>query len=145
MPPPARINRLAANALAATVMLLIQTSFGIAVGLYSILPAGDHGKGPLPAFGSAVADGPLLLSLHAVLGTLLLVTAVAAVVRALRVGGRSLIALAAAGLAAIVLAWVAGSRFVGNLDRGAALTMAIATAAALLAYTLIIFIARGRS
>ena len=67
----ARIRGLRANALAATVMLLIQYCFGIAVGLYSVLPVSDHGKDLFGAFGAAVANGPVLLTLHAVLGTLL--------------------------------------------------------------------------
>lgn len=139
----ARIRGLRANALAATVMLLIQYCFGIAVGLYSVLPVSDHGKDLFGAFGAAVANGPVLLTLHAVLGTLLLVTALAAVIRSSRVGARPVIALAITGLTAIVLAWIAGSRFVGHIDNGTSLTMGIATAVALLAYALIIFVARA--
>lgn len=139
-----RVNGLRANALAATVMLLIQYCFGIAVSLYSVLPTADHGKGLLPAFGSSIANGPLILSLHAIVGTLLLVTAIAAVIRSARIRAVPFVALATAGLAAIVVAWLSGSRFVGHIDNGISLTMGIATAGALLSYALIIFIAGGR-
>jgi hypothetical protein len=46
------------------------------------IPASDHGKGTFAAFGAAVADGPLALALHALLGTLLVVSAVTFVIRA---------------------------------------------------------------
>jgi hypothetical protein len=56
-------------------MLLVQYCLGISVNLYSTLPASDHGKSLFAGFTSAVGDGPLLLSLHALLGTLFLITA----------------------------------------------------------------------
>jgi len=52
------------------------------VNIYANLPASDHGKGMCPAFGHVVADGPVGLSLHAIVGTLLLITGITAVVRA---------------------------------------------------------------
>ncbi len=139
-----RMGGLRANALAATVMLLIQYCFGVAVGLYSVLPTGDHGKGLLPAVGASIANGPVLLSLHAVLGTLLLITAIAAVIRSSRIGAVPLVALATTGLAAILVAWLAGARFVGHMANGISLTMGLAAAVALFSYTLIIFVAGGR-
>ena len=138
----ARIRGLRANALAATVMLLIQYCFGSAVGLYSVLPVSDHGKDLFGAFGAAVANGPVLLTLHAVLGTLLLVTALAAVIRSSRVGVRPVIALAITFLTAIASFCLDRRlRFVGQISCGTLLTMGIATAVALLAYALIIFVA----
>ena len=50
--------------------------------LYTTLPATDAGKNSLSAFGAAVTDGPVALTLHALLGTLLLITGISAVVRA---------------------------------------------------------------
>lgn len=67
-------------------MLLIHYCLGISVNLYSILPASDHAKSLFAGFTTGVGEGPLLLSLHALLGTLLLITATAAVVRASRLG-----------------------------------------------------------
>jgi hypothetical protein len=143
--PPQRAARrtttgLRANALAAGVMLLIQYCLGISVNLYSTLPAGDHGKSLLAGFTSAIGDGPLALSLHALLGTLLLITALSAVIRSSRSAATPAIGLTAVALLAIVVAWLAGSEFVGHLKNGASLTMALATAAAILCYTLTLFL-----
>jgi hypothetical protein len=81
-------------------MLLIQYSLGISANLYSTLPASDHGKTLLAGFTSAVGDGPLLLSLHALLGTPLLITASAALVRSLRLAATPPIALTPVALLA---------------------------------------------
>jgi hypothetical protein len=141
--PEARAGRtrgLRANSLAAIVMLLVQYGLGIWVALYATLPAADRGKSLLAAFGAAVGHGPVALSLHAILGTLLLVTATVAVIRSARLSSPPAIALTSVGLLAIVVAWIAGSRYVGNLSSGSSFTMAIATAAALLSYALVIFV-----
>jgi hypothetical protein len=61
-------------------------------------------------------------------------------VRAVRTSSLSLIADAALALAAIVVAWLSGARFVGTATNGASLAMAIATGVATLAYTLILFL-----
>ena len=135
-----RITGLRANALAAVVMLLIQYCLGIAVNLYSTLPAGDHGKSLFPAFGSAVGDGPLLLTLHAILGTLLVITAATVVVRSTRLTAPPLVALSTVALVAIIAAWLSGSEFVGHMKNGSSLAMALATALAILCYALAIFL-----
>jgi hypothetical protein len=135
-----RIRGLRANALAAVVMLLVQYCLGISVNLYSTLPASDHGKSLFSGFTSAVGDGPLLLSLHALLGTLLLITASAALVRSLRLGATPPIALTAVALLAIIVAWLAGSAFVGHMKNSTSLTMALGTAVAILCYALVIFV-----
>ena len=135
-----RVRGLCANALAAVVMLLIQYGLGIAVNLYSTLPAADHGGSLFRGFASAVGNGPVLLTLHAVLGTLLLITAVSALVRSLRLEAPPPIALTAVALAAIIVAWLSGSEFVGHKQNGASLAMALATAVAILSYALVIFL-----
>jgi hypothetical protein len=138
-----RIRGLRANALAAVVMLLIQYCLGISVNLYSTLPASDHGKPIFAGFTTAVGHGPLLLSLHALLGTFLLITASAALVRSLRLAATPPIALTAVALLAIIVAWLAGSAFVGHMKNGTSLTMALGTAVAILCYALVIFLVRG--
>jgi len=140
-PNPTPLTKgLCANALAAVVMLLIQYCLGISVNLYSTLPATDHGKSLFAGFTTGVGNGPLLLSLHALLGTLLLITAVAAVVRSSRLGTTPPISLTSVALLAIIVAWLAGSEFVGHMKNGTSLTMALATAGAILCYTLVIFL-----
>jgi hypothetical protein len=124
-------------------MLLIQYCLGISVNLYSPLPVHDAGKSLFAGFTSAVGGGPLLLSLHALLGTLLLITASVALVRSLRLGATPPIALTAAALLVIVVAWLAGSEFVGHIKDATSLTMALATAVAILCYALVIFLVGG--
>lgn len=136
-----RLKGLRTNALAALVMLVLEYGLGIAVNLYAILPKGDHGQGVLGAFAAAITGGPIVLTIHALLGTLLLVTAAAAVIRA-SLARRSIhIALAAGGLLAIVVAWLAGASFVGDGSNGSSMGMAMATGVALICYLLILFIA----
>jgi hypothetical protein len=135
----ARIRGLRANALAGLIMLLIEYSLGISVNLYSTLPAADKGKTLFAGLGAAVGNGPLLVTLHALLGTLLLITGTAALVRALRLGARPLIALSGTAFLATLVAWLAGSAFVGHHEDAASLAMALAAAASILCYTLVIF------
>ena len=135
-----RIRGLRANALAAVVMLLIQYCLGISVNLYSTLPQADHGKSLVGGFAAAVGNGPVVLALHALLGTLLLITSTAALIRSLRLSASPLIALTVIALAAIIIAWLSGSEFVGHMQNGVSLAMALATAVAILCYTLTIFL-----
>lgn len=134
-----RVIGLRANALAAVVMLLIQYCLGISVNLYSTLPTSDHGKSLFASFPAAVGNGPVLLTLHAVLGTLLLITALAALIRSLRLGAPP-IALTALALLAIYIAWMSGAEFIGHQKNSASLAMALATTLAILCYTLVIFL-----
>lgn len=131
---------LRANALAGLIMLLIEYSLGISVNLYSRLPSSDTGKTLFAGLGAAVGNGPFVLAFHAVLGTLLLLTGVAAVVRASRLRARPLIALSAGALLATVVAWLSGSQFVGHEKNSASLAMALAAAVAILCYALVIFV-----
>jgi hypothetical protein len=136
-----KIIGLRANAFAAVVMLLIELGLGVGVNLYSNLPASDHGKGLLTAFGAAVTGGPVALTLHALLGTLLLITGIAAVVRATLARRTLLICIAILAFVAILVAWVTGTEFVGDMSNGKSLVMAVATALAILCYATLLFIA----
>jgi hypothetical protein len=132
---------LRASTLGALVVPLLQYGLGIDANLYATLPASDHGESIFPAFAAAITKGPNIVIAHAVLGTLLLIGAVIVVVRALRTGLLPLIALAAIALAAIIAAWFASARFIGNSSNSASLGMAIATGVAIVTYTLILFLA----
>jgi hypothetical protein len=136
-----RVNGLRTNSFAAVVMLLVELGLGLGINLYANLPASDHGKGLFVAFGRAVTGGPLVLTLHAVLGTLLLITGISAVVRATLARRTPLIALAGIALVAILAAWASGAQFVGDMDNGRSLTMGLATGLAILCYATILFIA----
>jgi hypothetical protein len=140
-PAAKRFVDLRANCLAAVVMLLLEFGLGIWVNLYGRLPGSDQGRSTFAAFGHAVADGPVGLSLHALLGTLLLVTSIGAVVRAVRTGRRPIVALNGVALLAVLAAWGSGAKFVGDMTNSASLTMAMATGVSLLCYSVVLFLA----
>jgi len=134
------LDGLRANSLSVVVLLMIEFGLGISTNLYAKLPASDHGKGMLPAFVSAVTGGPVVLALHAVLGTVLLAGAIAALVRSILLRRPALWGLTGIALLSIVVAWISGSRFVATMANGASLTMALATAVSVLCYVLILFL-----
>ena len=137
----ARVRGLRNNVLAGLVMLILEYGLGIWTNVYAHLPKSDHGKAIFAAFGGAVAHGPAGLTLHALLGTLLIVTAISVVVRAVLLRQSVLILVGSVALLAIVAAWASGARFVGHAANGASFGMAIATGVAILAYVTILFIA----
>jgi hypothetical protein len=75
----------------------------------STLSASDRGKGLLDAVVSTVTGGPLGLSLHAILGILLLVTGISAAVRAILLRCRALVAITVVALIALLIAAISGA------------------------------------
>jgi hypothetical protein len=131
-PAVASASRLAAlrgTCMGAAVLLIIQFALGIGVNLYVTLP--KHKSFFSQVFGSAT------LAAHAIVALLLLGAAIGALVRAIR--ARRAIVLTSAGLAAILVAAIAGASFVGNGSNGASLGMALATAVAMFCYLAAIF------
>lgn len=137
----AKIQGLRITALAGLVMLLLEYGLGVWTNLYAHLPASDHGKATFAAFGGAVAHGPAGLALHALLGTLLIVTAVSVVVRAALARQAAPVLIGCVALLAILAAWFSGTKFVSDAANGASFGMAVATGVALLGYAIILFIA----
>jgi hypothetical protein len=119
------------------VLLLVQYGLGIGVNLFVTLPGQDHGAG----LGAAIANGPVAVSIHAVLGLALIVVALATAVRAALIRHGGVIALAVAGLAALTSAAINGIRFVGTGQNGASMAMALGWAVALLCYVSIMYVA----
>jgi hypothetical protein len=115
--------------LAILILVIAQFGLGMGVNLYVTLPTAGH-----PRHGSFFSNG-LLLTLHATLGLLLLVSAIFVLVKAIRARTATLIITSAAGLEAILLAASFGSIFPATLSNGYSLGMALATAAALACYT----------
>jgi hypothetical protein len=134
-----RIRDLRANALAGLILLLIEYSLGIGANLYSTLPASDRNKTLFAGLGAAVGNGPLIVTIHALLGTLLLITGIAAIVRATRLRARPLIALSGGACLATLIAWLSGTVFIGHQKAAASLAMALAAGMAILCYALMIF------
>jgi hypothetical protein len=136
----ASLNGLRTNSFAAVVMLLIEFALGVGVNIDAKLPASDFGKGLFPAFGGAVTGGPIVLTLHALLGTILLITGISAVVRASLARRPLLIGITSIALLAIIVAWLSGSTFVGDTAARASLAMALATGLTIACYALILFV-----
>lgn len=132
------------NAFAVALLLLLQYGLGMWVNLFATIPVSDRGKGLFGAFGAAVAHGPVALTLHALVGTLLVAGAISLVVRAGLARDTAATVLSGVGLLAIISAWINGALFVGNGDNGSSFSMALAAAVALLCYLIILFRGRGR-
>jgi hypothetical protein len=116
--------------LLALLMLVAQYALGIVLNLYVAVPAADAHAGIM----QEIVNGPLTLTLHALLGLGLVGTAIVLLVRAVIVGDRRFAVLAAGGLTAIGGAFAAGEIFVRNGQQFASAAMAILTAVALLCY-----------
>jgi hypothetical protein len=116
--------------LAALIMLVVQYGLGISLNLYIAVPASDAHAGIM----QEIANGPVMLTLHALLGLALIGAALVLLLRAIRLEDRVTAVLAAAGLTAIGGAFASGEIFVRNGQNGASLAMALLTAVALLCY-----------
>jgi hypothetical protein len=125
-----RISGLRRASFAAFVMLVIQFALGSYVNLYVTVPSADHGHG----FGQAIAHGPAGLTLHIVLGLLLILAALGFLVQAILARWPTLIAAAVLGLLAMIGAAASGSAFTGSGKDGASMAMALLAAVGLLCY-----------
>ena len=128
-----RLTGLRRNSTAISVMLLAEYALGMVINLYVQVPAAGARGGA-----AMLAHLPVAVTVHAVFGFLLLVAGVTVLVRAVRARTRPLIALAAAGLLAIIGAGAGGAVFAGNGQAGASLAMALLTGTALLCYLTVI-------
>jgi hypothetical protein len=126
----ASLVRLRRGSLAALVLLVVQYGIGMYVNLYVTVPRDDHGRG----LGSAVANGPGVLSSHAVLGLLLGLVAIGVLVQAVMARRLGAIVSSALGLLALAAASAAGASFTSSGDAGASMGMAVLTGVALLCY-----------
>ena len=128
--------------LAILIVLIVQFALGIGVNLYVTLPAAGH-----PGHASWFGNGTVL-ALHAALGMVLIIGAVAVLIRAVMARNVTLITTSAVGLVAILLAAFFGSGFTDKLTNGYSLGMALATAVALASYAIGLYAVsthRGRS
>lgn len=131
-----RIGALRRAAFATFVLLVIQFALGMYVNLYVTVPGADHGHG----FGQAIANGPAGLTVHIVLGLLLILAALGFLVQAILARQPALITAAALGLLTMIGAAASGSSFTGNGQNGASMTMAALAAAGLLCYGTSLFL-----
>jgi hypothetical protein len=133
---PGRTAGLRRASLAALVLLLVQYGIGIGVNLYVTVPAADRGH----SIGTAISNGPGALTVHIVLGLLLILAAAGLVVQAIRARHRGVIVTSVIGLLALVGAAAQGAAFVGKSHPSASMTMAILTGVALLCYGISLYL-----
>ncbi len=118
------------TSLAALVLLLIQYGIGIGVNLYATVPAADLGH----SIGTAISNGPGALTVHIVLGLLLILAAAGLVVQAIIARRAGVIVTSVIGMLALVGAAAQGAAFVDKGHPSASMIMAILTGVALLCY-----------
>lgn len=137
--PETGLARLRRGSLAVLVLLVVQYAIGMYVNLFVTVPRADHGAG----LGSAIANGPAALSLHAVLGTLLGLGALGVAIQAALVRRRGLVALSLIGLLAMVFASVAGVGFTSTGDDSASMAMSVLGVIGLLCYAANLYLLRA--
>ena len=130
VPVPASVARLRRASLAALVLLLAEYGIGMYVNLYVTVPAADHGH----SVGSAVSNGPVILSAHAVIGLLLGLSALAVLVLSIIARRPGVIVISVAGLIALAVASMAGSSFTSSGDSADSMAMSVMTGVGLLCY-----------
>lgn len=138
MPGPSSVSR---DCLVALIALVLQFGLGMVLNLFITVPPGDARAG----FITEVRTAPLGLTLHALLGTLLIGAAIVLVTRAVRAKDRLVIALAATGLVAVAGAFTAGEMFVRDGRNGVSLAMALLTGVALVSYAIALARTAGTS
>jgi hypothetical protein len=132
-----QLAALRGNTFGVLALLIVQFALGTVVNLYATIPAKDKNSGIFGAIGRALTNGPASLATHAGLGLLIVLVAVALVVRSIASKGAAAIVLSVLGLAAIVSAALNGARFVADGGpANASLAMALSTAVAMLCYAI---------
>lgn len=63
-----KISNFRVNSFANLVMLLLEIGAGMGVNLFTALPAHDAGKSLFAAYGSAVTNGPVVLTISCLAG-----------------------------------------------------------------------------
>lgn len=131
----ARVRR---GSLITLVLVVAEYVIGMYVNLYTTIPAADHGQD----VGAVIANGPMMLSIHAVAGLLLGLGALGTAWQAVRSRRPAVIAWSAAGLVALAGAAAAGAGFTSTGDRAGSMAMSVLTGVALLCYTANIYLVR---
>jgi hypothetical protein len=126
-PSLARVRR---GSLAALVLVVLEFGIGMYLNLYLSVPQGDRGR----AVGSAIASGPAVLSVHAVVGLALGLVALGVLAAAALARHAGAIAASAAGLFALAFASVAGTGFSSSGQTADSMAMSVMTGVALLCY-----------
>ena len=138
---PAGLARVRRGSLAVLVLLVAEYGIGMYVNLYVTIPRADHDHG----LGSAIANGPVTLGIHAVVGLLLGLGAVGVLVQAIIARHLGVIVLSAIGLFALAFASVAGASFTSSGNTAESMAMSVLTGAGLLCYAANLYLLRAPS
>ncbi len=134
----AGLARLRRGSLAVLVLLVVEYAIGMYVNLYVAVPRADHGGG----LGSAIANGPASLSVHAVIGLLLGLGALGVAAQSILIRRWWLIALSVTGLLSMIFASVAGTGFTSTGDDSASMAMSALAGVAVLCYAANLYVLR---
>lgn len=134
----AGLSRLRFANLAVLILVLIEYGFGMYVNLYVDVPKADHGG----SIGTAISNGPATISIHAVLGLLLALGALAVLAQSVIARRWGVAILSVIGVFAMIFASVAGTTFVRTGDDADSMAMAVMAGVAALCYALNLYILR---
>jgi hypothetical protein len=126
----AGLARARRGSLAVLVLIVAELGIGMYVNLYATVPRADHGH----SAGSVIANGPAALGIHAVIGLLLGLGAIAVLVQAVRARHLAVTVLSAAGLFALAIAAAAGASFTSSGQPADSMAMSVLTGVGLLCY-----------
>jgi hypothetical protein len=134
----ARVTRVRRGSLAVLVLVVVEYGIGMYVNLYVAVPRADHGH----SVGSAIANGPATLSIHAVIGLLLGLGALGVLVQAVIARHLAAIAASAVGLFALAFASATGASFTSSGQPADSMGMSVLTGVGLLCYAANLYLVR---
>jgi hypothetical protein len=123
------------GSMAVLVLLVVEYGLGMYVNLYVALPRADHSH----SVERAVANGPAILSAHAVIGLLLGLGALGVLAQAAMARHRGAISASGGGLLAVAIAAAAGASFTSTGEPSDSMAMSVLTGVALLCYAANLF------
>jgi hypothetical protein len=112
-------------------MLIIQFILGMIYNIYGTAPTATKSVGMFSS---------VTLSLHVIVGILLVISAIMQIVRSMQLHHRPAVILSWVGLVAIIAAWGTGEAFIQKGANGASLGMSLAFAVALACYVACILV-----
>jgi ABC-type Co2+ transport system permease subunit len=132
----ARVRRIS---LAVLVLVVVEYGLGMYVNLYVAIPSADHGS----SLTSEIANGPVVLTIHAVIGLLLGLAAIGLLVQAIMSRHWGAIALSAVGLIMLGGADLSGVSFTSSGKAIDSMAMSVDTGLALLCYLAMLYFLRS--
>jgi hypothetical protein len=127
LPDLTRLHRACVTTL---IALVAEFALGMWLNLYVPVPSADQHAGIV----QVITNGPLLLTVHALVGTFLIAATIVLLIRAVKVGDSIVTGLASVGLGAVIGAFGAGEFFARDGETKTSLWMAVLTGIALLSY-----------